>query len=53
FNHINNLDLVFRAHQLVQEVLKYMFQDKGLVTVWSVPKYCYQCGKYGFYIELQ
>ncbi|CBI23924.3 unnamed protein product, partial [Vitis vinifera] len=25
FNHINNLDLVYRAHQLVQESLKYTF----------------------------
>ncbi|KAG6493549.1 hypothetical protein ZIOFF_048541 [Zingiber officinale] len=31
FNQINKLDLVCRAHQLVQEGLKYMF-DKGLVT---------------------
>ena len=42
FNHVNNLKLISRAHQLVMNGFNWS-HDKHVVTIFSAPNYCYRC----------
>jgi serine/threonine-protein phosphatase 2A catalytic subunit len=51
FNHNNSLTLVSRAHQLVMEGYNWC-HDRGVVTIFSAPNYCYRCGNQAAIMEL-
>lgn len=51
FNHLNDLSLVARAHQLVMEGYNWC-HDRNVVTIFSAPNYCYRCGNQASIMEL-
>ncbi|EDN04706.1 serine/threonine-protein phosphatase 6 [Histoplasma mississippiense (nom. inval.)] len=53
FCQVNDLTLIARAHQLVNEGYKYHFQKQNVVTVWSAPNYCYRCGNMASVCEIR
>lgn len=52
FNHKNGLQMVARAHQLVMEGYRLMWDD-SLVTIWSAPNYCYRCGNMASIMKIE
>jgi len=51
FLKMNNLQLICRAHQLVSDGYKF-FSDNKLLTVFSAPNYCGNCGNDGAVMKL-
>lgn len=51
FNHVNGLDLISRAHQLVMDGFNWS-HEQSVVTIFSAPNYCYRCGNMAAIMEV-
>eukprot|EP00922_Rhytidocystis_sp_ex-Travisia-forbesii_P003847 GHVS01005567.1.p1 GENE.GHVS01005567.1~~GHVS01005567.1.p1 ORF type:complete len:360 (+),score=56.63 GHVS01005567.1:305-1384(+) len=51
FNHVNGLQLIARAHQLIMEGYQWS-HERNVVTVFSAPNYCYRCGNQAAIMEI-
>jgi serine/threonine-protein phosphatase 2A catalytic subunit len=51
FNQRNNLKMICRAHQLVMKGFDWN-HNKGCVTIFSAPNYCYRCGNMATLMEM-
>ena len=51
WNHTNGLELISRAHQLVMEGYQWT-HERGVVTIFSAPNYCYRCGNEAAFMEV-
>jgi serine/threonine-protein phosphatase 6 catalytic subunit len=52
FCRFNNVKLIARAHQLVQEGYQEWFTNKNLVTIWSAPNYCYRSNNLASFMKV-
>lgn len=51
FNYKNNLEVVYRAHQLIMDGYRQMFSNL-LVIIWSAPNYCYRLNNNAAILEI-
>lgn len=51
FIRINNLSIIYRAHQLVMEGYS-SSHDGNVITIFSAPNYCYRCGNQAGFAEV-
>lgn len=51
FHHINNTHCIIRAHQVVEDGYNWS-HDKGVMTVFSAPNYCYRMKNLGAAVHI-